>query len=801
MKAEVMQSLVERHRAAAVAPSNELSLALSDLRKQRDTLRRYVSLLRRPIGELGRPVNALYWRFLSLHEELAQSIPLSLGRDAVAAAEQISQLDLNGQRDALDAVERTATQIQESHGSLRRSPWHAARNLKPTSFHQQEARELLNRIIVAIDRLGVVGGDLSAQTGVNAPSSEAAADVWLRALARLPENASEVCQSRLRAALRAPEGTRTLVQRLQRYREYFGQAAIVHPAPLAVDLDAVIALDGVLRALGTEATSAAELRRQHAVAIEFRTNLARLDAQLRPACVQVNVDLDSTSAYALRVLVAVFGRLRDAPAEGLRLRKPSLLDDDAAACLAAGQTRATVLREREAALSARIDLAAAETLGAEQLDALTAILSEAGAFTRLFGSIYKNSLRSARALCTKEATERAAIVDALRTAAQWLREIAEFRDNAALAGLFGAAWDAHRSDFTQLETTRALLERLAGLLLPVGMNECLELVTGAPTPTLQALTARAQLDTESNQLLAGIDSDVTLPQILVAAERRKALLAKAVTAAAVAGVTADGLLRTGELSTVEVFRTLHALQSELSTPPDASDLWHWYSGAEEDPHTLAAAVSMADAIAAAQLPEDVIARVSEVPEPGVLVARLRKGEQAVREHLQAIRDAWRTFSEAVSTDPSAFLGVENAGVLPWSQVRAVVAEAHGDTNALTWFADLQTSLIGAEQRGVRFVYEDLTRHGNADPPSGGCLRILADPDTAQNIPCDTRWQRPPLASGRRSDQARHRFRALDGEAMASEARRRVRRETGRSIAAEYRLGPKIDVDRVRPDPQ
>jgi len=598
-KAEVMQSLRARVGTTPAAPGPELAGKREDLKRQRDTLRRYVSLLRREIGALGRPVNALYWRFLTLHTQRAYSLPHYLNRHMVAGAEKVSALDLKWKRETLDAVEKTAAQIQDVYGSITRSPWHAARNLKPTSFDQDEVRRLLNEIVISIDRLQAVREAFTARTGVSVPSSEAEIDAWLPALARLPVGAADVCQLRLRAALLAAETMRRIVEGLQRYRDRLARAAAVHPAPLAADPDAFDALGASLCALGCNSTTAADLQRQWEEMREWATDVARLDASLRSVCGRVHVDADTATAYALRVLTAVFRRLRDSPLDVLRLRKPSLLDDDAGPRLAAGRAAAADLREREAALSSRIDIGEARRLGAEALDGHASTLCDAGIFTRIFGSRYKNSLQSARALCTHEISDRPMLVDLLRSVAQWLRDAAAFRENAALARLFGAAWEGHTSDFATLEAAQGLLESLAGLLLPVGMGECLEFIASTSTPTLQAVATQAQLHTDSDQALGRIDAGLTLPQVLAAAEQDEARLKAARAAAAAAGVSSGGELRTFEPSTVTLIRELQTLHREASVPPDNTGLWQWYAGTQEDPEKLAAALSMADAITTA----------------------------------------------------------------------------------------------------------------------------------------------------------------------------------------------------------
>jgi very-short-patch-repair endonuclease len=788
-KAEVMQALRERMSATVTVPGPALARMHEDLRQQRDTLRRYVSLLRREIGALGRPVNALYWRFLTLHDQLAHSLPRSLIRHTIVGAEEVSALDLKWKRVALDAVEKAATQIQEAYGSITRSPWHATRNLKPTSFDQDEVRQQLNAVVISVDRLQAVCEDFTGRTGVSVPSSESDTVAWLSALARLPMGAADVCQARLRTALRAAEPIRSLVRRLERYRDNLGRAAAVHPAPLAADLGAFSALDAVLRALDCDLTTAAALQRRWNDTRDWLKDVARLDACLRPVCDKVRVDADTATAYGLRVLTAVFRRLREAPSDVLRLRKPNLLDDDAATHLAAGKAAAADLREREAALSERINLKEAVSLGAEALDRYASAICDAGIFTRILSSRYKDSLRSTRALCTQTTSNRAVLVELLRATAQWLRDAGTFRENAALAEMFGAAWQGHTSDFTRLEAARSLLESLAGLLLPAGMSECLRLIAGEPTPVLQAIATQAQLDSQSDQVLARIDASLTLPQVLEAADELEAQLGAAIAAAAAAGVSSDSEIRTAEPSTIHLFHDLHALHREISIPPDSTELWGWYLGPQEDLEKLAAALSVADAITAANLPTELAAQIADSSEPGTLVADLIKTERALRAQLQAVRDAWRDFSQAVGTDAQAFLKVPDSASTSWGQARSILTEAHADTRASRWFADLQKFLMEAETRQVRFIYDafvaaDQPIHGLADAFEFLLIETLLKHFLATD---GTHLMR---LGGVSLDQARQRFRILDGEAMALEGRRIVADRLAQQPPRGVDWGPK-----------
>jgi len=788
-KAEVMQSLRERTSLTEMVSASALAGKREDLKQQRDTLRRYVSLLRREIGALGRPVNALYWRYLALHARLAHSLPHSLNHQTVAEAEQVSALDLKWKREALDAVEKTAMQIQDAYGRITKSPWHATTNLKPTNFDQDEVRQLLNALVISIDRLQAMKEEFSSRTELSVPSSEGDTDAWLSALARLPLGAADVCPARLRTALRAAEAVRSLVQRLERYHDCLGRAATVHPAPLVADADALDTLAAALRALDCDSTTAASLQRRWNDTRHWRKDVSRLDACLRPTCNQVHVDADTANAYGLRILNAVFKRLREAPLDVLRRRKSSLLNDDAANRLVAGEAGAAELCKRGATLSHQINLKEAARLGAETLDEYASTISDAGLFGRLFSSRYKVSLQSAQAICVQNTSNQAILVDFLRAAAQWLRDANTFRDNTSLAEMFGHTWEGHTSDFIKLEEARSFLESLAKLLLPAGMSECLEFIVGAPTPALQAIAAQAQLDTQSDQVLARIDASLTVPQVLQSAGHLEAQLEVAISAAAAAGVSPDGEIKTAEPSTAHLFHQLHALHREVSELPDNTGLWGWYEGSQEDPEKLAAALSMADAIAASNLPAELAARISDSSEPGKLVAELIKTERALRAQLQTVRNAWRDFSVTVGADVRAFLDAPDTVSVSWGHARSILTDAHADTQALRWFADLQKFLIEAETRRVRFIYESFVA---ADQP----IRGLADAfeflliETLLKHFLETDGTHLLRLGGVSLDQARQRFKILDGETMALEGRRIVAERLAQQPPHGVDWGPK-----------
>lgn len=425
----------------------------------------------------------------------------------------------------------------------------------------------MNAVVISVNRLQAVGEDFTGRTGVRVPSSEGETDTWLSALARLPVGAADVCQARLRAALRAAESMRSLVRRLEKYRDRLARAAAVHSAPLAADLRAFSVLDAALRALDCDLTTTAALQRRWNDTRDWLKDVARLDACLRPVCDKVRVNADTATAYGLRVLTAVFRRLRETPSDVLRLRKLSLLDDDAATRIIAGEVAAADLREREAALLDRIDLKEAARLGAEALDGHASAICDAGIFTRILSSRYKDSLRSTRALCTQTTSNRAVLVDLLRATAQWLRDAGTFRENAALAEMFGAIWQGHTSDLTKLEAARSLLEGLAGLLLPAGMKECLEFLAGVPTPALQAIAAQAQLDKKNDHVLGQIDASLTLPQVQEAAEQLDARLGAAIAAATTAGVSSDSEIRTAEPSTTHLSTSCMLCIARSRCPP------------------------------------------------------------------------------------------------------------------------------------------------------------------------------------------------------------------------------------------
>jgi hypothetical protein len=213
-KGEVIDSLAKRDKALPPRNDREIDLARSDLKQQRDMLRRYLTLLRQPIGELGQPVNALLWRMLRLEETLAGALPPGFHDLLVAQPEGVTAYDFKQSRQILDTVERTAANIQNEYGSLTASLWHVADRLPATPFGQEEVLDRLRHVINAVDQLIEFAEQFEAEVEVAFPRTQMDADRWFSALSRLPHVGDDVSLEWLHVSLVEPDGARRLSEAL-----------------------------------------------------------------------------------------------------------------------------------------------------------------------------------------------------------------------------------------------------------------------------------------------------------------------------------------------------------------------------------------------------------------------------------------------------------------------------------------------------------------------------------------------------------------------------------------------------------
>lgn len=691
---EFYKSLRLRLDAAATVDSRTLSTKRKELVDRRTFLRNYLALLDAPLGLLSRSAYELVWREISLRSRVnayAQRNLATLAR--VETFNSVDEASLRLRRNDLDVFGRAVAALDE--GRSARTRWLAAESLPTFGQNDQlEAARLASQ--VAND----CGAHLAAFCSdrlltIPAPAEDLAPFVsQLRAL----EPLREIDEAHAMAALRAPDLSRSLLQKQTRWRQLVGKLETEIEAPGDVTREATNELATALSALRTVPRNFGDLVAElevadRAVALELDSRAARNDLV---ALLKLPADISIAAMFAVvKILVA----LAENGERQLTMMSDTLLDPIAGIALQEEADQAQQLTSDHAALLPDLRDEGLEEDPAE-LTRIAEVLDDSGFFARLFGSEFKAARKRAARLL-RDTVDREATAELLRKTARHRRASDAFRADSTARALFPAVlWKGSQSDFAGMVAARDALENARANLAAVGLTSVLEefLAVGAQQRGAIGRKAAEALSgiRTANELAMG---DIPVSELAAATEQCRHCLANA-----------DRALRS-----ISAQPSCELINAEGTLPDRLAAV----VGAREDfdrlrasPHfemvqpidvpleMLARALQQTDIARSADDPFGITKALSKSTQPVKLSADL--AEQ--RDGLLAVFQTWQQAADMLSRSAGIArpetLGEGADGDDHWSYLASVLSELASDASGARMAADLTKYRSQLDEAGL-----------------------------------------------------------------------------------------------------
>jgi len=148
-KKDVLESLrkrLELHRPAELAT---LQRTIEEYERHRHQLTRYVELINHPFGSSGSSLQQLFWAALRARAQARElQVPAGLDEVMLQDALDLTAIDLDRRRVALDALEQHSISFIERYGGPNNHPWAGMRRTDLSPFEQ----EALLRALAALAR-------------------------------------------------------------------------------------------------------------------------------------------------------------------------------------------------------------------------------------------------------------------------------------------------------------------------------------------------------------------------------------------------------------------------------------------------------------------------------------------------------------------------------------------------------------------------------------------------------------------------------------------------------------------------
>lgn len=461
------QGIRERLASRPRKNSDALQEKRAELVRHRNLLRRYLSLVRAPLGGLGKTAYELLWRQIRLKNSLneAQLSALS-ARWIPAKADELDLSTLSEHKELLSQFSAALTRVTDARSET--TKWVHAEKMDP--FDQQpasqsarsasEAAQLLESIAAKVSGLGFnfpradedLVSDAADQIAALRPFTSTDEDILHDVL-----NNQSSCEQLLHAQ-RCWDRLCTALSNL------LDNPAEVENESLAL-LRAALQMEDPPATLDVATHTVMQLQQTAEAILSAARDMDRVTSQFsQRQQVPAGRALDIMSAFSI---------LSAAETKVIALASTHLLDATSASVIAGAISDASsLLSEREALLA---DLQPETLTTAENdLEALAEAIENSNAFSRLFNSNYKSSWRRASRLC-EGVSNREAVIERLRSAANFVRLRDEFHDKCKTKSLFPSLmWDGIDSDFSSLREAHELVNTVATQLVDLDEFDLLQ---------------------------------------------------------------------------------------------------------------------------------------------------------------------------------------------------------------------------------------------------------------------------------------------------------------------------------------
>lgn len=781
-KGQLVESLGERIQFSATAKRGKLEDVRKDIAARRETLRSYRALLRRKVGALARPLNELIWREMTLRTAVEKAVSRDVWTTRVRGANKVDRLGIAQKRESLEAIEATASAIQDAFGSLDGSRWHGVRNAPAHPIGQDEVRQHLRDLRSGLQAVSGSAGDYRKLT--NAPAPTTLEEVMTRATSAstIPDG-SDYDTDTLGAALSDPGEFASLTAQLTEWRGQFERLRQVHPMPLAALPERVAHAEAAFSTAGLEGKSLQDAR----VALEAaRTSLAQLESltEFVASVVMSAAPGMEPTARILGSIAAGLAELDSLSDETHSHRCHGLLADDAASRLSLAAAAAADLVRREDGVSEFCDLSRALSAPIADVSSAASALGETSWLMRPFSSAYRAGQVQARGLGAKPKAKASELAAGLNEIVSFRTAADEFRSDQRYASLFPTtSWGGHRSGFEKAGDAARSLAKIDHQLRLAGAEHALPFFLEQPMRALRLAADRARaaasaIDTFASEGAGSESLEATTGRLRM----RVSALEAAIAGGEATGLNADAAIGPGAELSSAVSRLVQ-LDKELR---EASGQRGWFAGVDDDPSRLQSHFELASELG--DLPDDLIAALRMSDDPVGLIASLRACGMNALSKLQAFSERWSLFNEAHEVNEERFLGAalesENLDAL-----LKAIEEALADEAGLKLFADLARYLRAADDQGVRWVYDKVQGLGDRVEKLADVYELALIRTLLQDLfrTDGELWER--LGGAQLSDASR-RFVDLDKLLAKLEAQRIIAERLGDLVPGGNGSGPR-----------
>ncbi|MCR9178893.1 MAG: DUF4011 domain-containing protein [Erythrobacteraceae bacterium] len=700
-RADVYAGVRERLAAQPRASAGELEEKRAELRRHRDTLRRYLALLRTPIGSLGKSVHELIWRQVRLRNRFnAVQIKIAEERWSPGNASLLDRATLKENRERLSQFGRALLALDEGDSSSR-THWAMAKRLN--AFDQRAALDAAaaagaaaTAVAEAVDRLKQQGIVLPA------PASNLIADAALQLAGLSAFSCDE--EPIVNAALHSPAACSELLDAQATWQSMLMVIGSAFDDPQSVGRSDAEALKEALQIKSCPATLAD-------IEIE-KAGLERLRAALSSASRDVErfatrmLGGERTTASKAQAVAKAMSDLANTEPSSTTLMTTSLVDPVADRAIAISTDAASALITERNTLRGCVT---SEAFSADpaNLDELALTLETANAIARIFSSRFKAAKQRASALCP-DTSDRVQLASNLRRTSSFLRAKQDFQNDSKASGLFPTLlWDGISSDFEALKRARTLISAASAKLARMDELEVFQWWISADAVERQSFgTASERLSNMLEEAIANGFSEVALFELESTLSQRIAELETVICRGKTANLRPDALLQSASGGTVaDNLLQLHRAGENFERLKKAP-CFAWVGDVSVPLESLSCTLREIEHIESMAGPVDVLTSIRQADRPAPFISSIVVNVEALTpaagEWLRTIKH----LSEAHDIEIDALFGEAS-----WSDAAALLTRMSLDSQGASLAADLLKYRAAVIERDLD-AFADAAAAGN-----------------------------------------------------------------------------------------
>jgi very-short-patch-repair endonuclease len=471
-KKDVLESLRKRLELHPPAEIATLQRTIEEYERHRHQLTRYVELINQPFGSSGSSLQQLFWATLRTRARARElQVPAGLDEVMLQDALDLTAIDLDRRRVALDALEQHSTSFNERYGGPNHHPWAGMRRTDLSPFEKEALLRALagwHAAMLELDREAE-----QTATDLSIPEMTTIDEIvsLIKAIALLPEPPNDFIANLL-PKLRVEEALTALdrfMDRLRSCQEALRtlRAKVEDPIGSLPQADRVRELvaqhrkltvaSGIFIGRVGELPALAERYRELARLTEARITAAK--RLLEPIGMGTML-----SASVLSAMLEAIEVLRLTPRERLRRRSAPLLDEAVRSVLERAKKEARAITEHHQQLVRAFIFSPDDS--PQEFRGYAAALRRAGLFNHFFmktiilswlaAGEFRQACavwrRTRKVYSTATAEKMARDFDQL---AEHLEAVQKFRANDRLQAICGREFHSLSTDFDEMLAVNA----------------------------------------------------------------------------------------------------------------------------------------------------------------------------------------------------------------------------------------------------------------------------------------------------------------------------------------------------------